>query len=69
MSATSSPARFRPYLRAPLRETSRALAPTLTESQSIANGYSAVGLSGPTATFTVEGAVDTTIFNIYVELI
>ncbi|MCA1626904.1 MAG: IS630 family transposase [Acidobacteria bacterium] len=28
---------------------------------------SAVGLSGPTATFTVEGAVDTAIFNVYVE--
>jgi transposase len=28
---------------------------------------SAVGLAGPTATFTVEGAVDTAIFNVYVE--
>ncbi len=28
---------------------------------------SAIGLSGPTATFTVEGAVDTAIFNVYVE--
>ncbi|MDQ3252948.1 MAG: transposase, partial [Acidobacteriota bacterium] len=28
---------------------------------------SAVGMSGPTATFTVEGAVDTAIFNVYVE--
>ncbi len=28
---------------------------------------SAVGLSGPTATFTVEGAVDTVIFNVYLE--
>lgn len=28
---------------------------------------SAIGLSGPTATFTVEGAVDTVIFNVYVE--
>lgn len=28
---------------------------------------SALGLAGPTATLTVEGAVDTTVFNIYVE--
>lgn len=28
---------------------------------------SALGLAGPTATFTVEGAVDTAIFNVYVE--
>ncbi len=28
---------------------------------------SALGLAGPTATFTVEGAVDTEVFNIYVE--
>ena len=63
--AASNLALTRLYGRAPTGERVQESVPRNYGQQT--SIISAVGLSGPTATFTVEGTVDTTIFNAYVE--